>query len=73
MIHRVAPVMAGAILDVHDQILGFSQLTENCPDDLQIGLLAVAADIVYLAGRTLQQHGLDRAAVIHHVQPVPDL
>src|SRR5947207_4003430 len=65
-IHRIALVMAWAVVDKGDEACvrpvrrPRSQLVEQIADrghDLQIGALAIAADIVALAGPALDQHG----------------
>src|SRR5215813_9358707 len=66
-VHRVAPVVAGAILHELDQLLIAARLARTRLveqrakrfHDLQVGLLAFAADVVGLAGASLLQDGLD--------------
>ena len=65
--------MAGAILDVYDKVFALAGVGENELDDLDIGSLVVAADVVHLAGRALFKHSRNGGAVILNVQPVPYL
>ena len=53
VIDRVARSWPGAILDVYDKVFALAGVGENELDDLDIGSLVVAADVVHLAGRAL--------------------
>ena len=65
--------MTRTVLDVLDQVLALAEGLDDEPDDLDIRLFVVAADVVDLAVGALVQHGVDRRAVVGDVQPVADL
>src|SRR5690606_39937767 len=78
-IYRIAAVVPGAVLDVGDlraarlAVLARSTRVEQRADgidDLDVGTLGVAADVVGLADAALPEHRADRRAVIADVQPV---
>ena len=74
--------MTGAIGDMRDEpraappfIPGgkFVDRATDCLDDFQIGAFAVATDVVDLTHPSPLEHEPDCAAVVGHIQPVPDL
>ena len=73
VINGVPPVVAGAVLDVGDEALRLAQGLQDQTDDLDVGLLVVAADVVDLACFPLLQHRGDGGAVVLYMEPVPYL
>lgn len=69
----VAAVVALAVSDVLDEVFGLAELLEDGLDDVDVGTLIVAADIVDLADATLLQDQVDGMAVILNVEPVANI
>lgn len=63
-VHGVAPVVAGAIRHVPHQRVVCAQGVQHDVHHLQIGHLSAGADVVDLAGLSVQQHRLDPGAVV---------
>ena len=72
-VDSVAAVVALAVGDVLDEVFGFAELLEDGLDDVDVGALIVAADVVDLADASLLQDEVDGAAVILDVEPVADV
>lgn len=81
-IDGVAPVVAGAVGDVADLLFvglavgaraQFVEQRADGVDDLDVGLLVPAADVVGLAEPAGFEHAADGAAVVLHVEPVAHL
>lgn len=79
-IDRIAAIVTGTIRYIGDLIavgadLGhhFIQQIADGMNDVQILFLVMAADIVCLADHTSGNHGIKRAGVIFHIEPVTDL
>ena len=69
----VAAVVALAVGDVLDEVFGLAELLEDGLDDVDVGALIVAADVVDLADAALLQDQVDGMAVILDVEPVADV
>lgn len=69
----VAAVVALAVGDVLDEIFGLAELLEDGLDDIDVGALIVAADVVDLADAALLQDQVDGMAVVLDVEPVADV
>ena len=69
----VAAVVALAVGDVLDEVFGLTELLEDGLDDVDVGALIVAADVVDLADTALLQNQVNRMAVILDVEPVADI
>ena len=69
----VAAVVALAVGDVLDEVFGLAELLEDGLDDVDVGALIVAADVVDLADAALLQDEVDGAAVILDIEPVADV
>lgn len=69
----VAAIVALAVGDVLDEVFGLAELLEDGLDDVDVGALIVAADIVDLADAALLQDEVDGAAVILDIEPVTDV
>ena len=69
----VAAVVAFAVGDVLDEVFGLAELLEDGLDDVDVGALIVAADVVNLADATLLQDQFDGMAVVLDVEPVTDV
>ena len=69
----VAAVVALAVSDVLDEVFGLAELLEDGLDDVDVGTLIVAADVVDLADAALLQDQVDGMAVILDVEPVADV
>lgn len=69
----VAAVMALTVGDVLDEIFRLAELLENGLDNIDVGALIVAADVVDLADAALLQDQVDGVAVILDVEPVADV
>ena len=69
----VAAVVAGAVGDVVEVVLGPAEVLEDQLDDLEVVLLAVGADQVGLADLALVEDRPDRAGVVVGVDPVADV
>ncbi len=77
----VAAVVAGAVGDEGDEAAGVPaegglELVDEIADELdevEVGLLVVAADVVGLAKRSLSQNGPESLAVVADVEPVADV
>src|SRR5712691_7154941 len=81
-IHRIAPVVAGPVGDKADEARvrpmgrGWRELVEEAADlghDLEVGALAVTADVVALARPPANEDGMQRAGVILDIEPVADI
>ena len=70
---RVAAVVAGAVGDVGDQRLVAVGEREDAPDDLEVGELVRAADVVDVARLAPLEDGVDRGAAVLDEEPVADL
>ena len=69
----VAAVVALAVSDVLDEVFGVAELLEDGLDDVDVGALIVAADVVDLADAALLQDQVDGMAVVLDVEPVADV
>lgn len=69
----VAAVVALAVGDVLDEVFGLAELLEDGLDNVDVGALIVAADVVDLADAALLQDQVDGMAVILDVEPVADV
>ena len=69
----VTAVMALAVGDVLDEAFGLAELFEDSLDDVDVGTLIVAADVVDLADAALLQDQVNRMAVVLDVEPVADV
>lgn len=69
----VAAVVALAVGDVLDEVFGLAELLEDGLDDVDVGALIVAADVVDLADASLLQDEVDGVAVILDIEPVADV
>src|SRR5436190_2100446 len=76
----IAAIVAGAIGDKRFQRVTTRRLTPqfveqiaDAIDDLQVGPLAAATDIILFARPPLLQHGHDSGTVIVHVEPVTNV
>ena len=78
----VAAVVTGAVLNVGDLLLvglavgaraEFVEDGTEGMDDVEVGLLVPAADVVDLAYPARFEDAADGAAVVFHVEPVADL
>ena len=69
----VTAVMALAVGDVLDEAFGLAELFEDGLDDVDVGALIVAADVVDLADASLLQDQVDGMAVVLDVEPVADV
>ncbi len=69
----VAAVVALAVSDMLDEVFGLAELLEDGLDDVDVGALIVAADVVNLADAALLQDEVDGAAVILDIEPVADV
>ena len=72
-IDSVAAIVALAVSDVLDEVFGLAELLEDGLDDVDVGALIVAADVVDLADAALLQDQVDGMAVILDVEPVADV
>ena len=69
----VTAVVALAVGDVLDEVFGVAELLEDGLDDVDVGALIMAADVVDLADAALLQNQVDGMAVILDVEPVADV
>ena len=69
----VAAIVAFAVGDVLDEVFGLAELLEDGLDDVDVGALIVATDIVDLADAALLQDQVDGMAVVLDVEPVADV
>ena len=69
----VTAVVALAVGDVLDEVFGLAELLEDGLDDVDVGALIVAADVVDLADAALLQDQVDGMAVVLDVEPVADV
>ena len=69
----VAAVVALAVGDVLDEVFGLAELLEDGLDDVDVGALIVAADVVDLADASLLQDEVDGTAVVLDIEPVADV
>ena len=69
----IAAVVALAVGDVLDEVFGLAELLEDGLDDVDVGALIVAADVVDLADAALLQDQVDGMAVVLDVEPVADV
>ena len=69
----VAAVVALAVGDVLDEVFALAEFLEDGLDDIDIGALIVAADVVDLADTPLLQDQVDGMAVVLHIEPVADV
>ena len=81
-VNGVAPVVAGAVGDEADELAVVSPPCPRPPtiedgadrlDDLKVGALGAAADVVALAHNAASQHGLERGGVVLDMEPVADI
>src|SRR5262245_10070734 len=80
-VDRIAAVVSGPVLDESDQVgihavaarAGFVEQRANSAHYVDIGPLAVTADVIGFAGTTACQNGSYRAAVVEDVQPIADI
>ena len=72
-VDRIALVMAGAVGDVIDQGFGLAELAQDRLDDLEIGALVVAADVVDLTDTAFSNDQVDRRAMVLDIEPVADV
>lgn len=63
-VNGVAAVVAFAVGDVLDEVFGLAKFLEDGLDDVDVGALIVAADVVDLADAALLQDQVDGMAVI---------
>ena len=69
----VAAVVALAVGDVLDEVFGLAELLEDGLDDVDVGALIVATDVVDLADAALLQDQVDGMAVVLDIEPVADV
>ena len=72
-VNGVAAVVALAVSDVLDEVFGLAELLEDGLDDVDVGTLIVAADVVDLADAALLQDQVDGMAVVLDEEPVADV
>ena len=70
-VHAVSPVVAGAVFHRGDKGVRLSEDVEDAADEVSIGYLTVAADVVDLSVFALLEDQVDGSAVVFHVEPVP--
>ena len=63
--------MAGAVFDLCDEGVRLAEDVEDAADEVSIGYLTVAADVVDLSVFALLEDQVDGSAVVFHVEPVP--
>ena len=69
----VAAVVSLAVGDVLDEVFRLAELLEDGLDDVDVGALIVAADVVDLADAALLQDQVDSMAVVLDIKPVADV
>ena len=72
-VHRVAAIVPGPVLDLHDQRPRLAELLEQERHDLAVRPLRRAGDVVRLARLAVAQHEVDRGGVVADVQPLAPL
>ena len=72
-VDSVTAVVAFAVGDVLDEVFGLAELLEDGLDDVDVGALIVAADVVDLADAALLQDQVDGMAVVLDIEPVADV
>ncbi len=79
-IDGITAIVTGTVSHIGDLIAigaGFGHhLVEQVTDgmnDVQVLFLVMTADVVGLADGTCGDHGIERAGVIFHIEPVTDL
>ena len=72
-VHRVAPVVARPVLDLHDQRPRLAEVVEEERDDVAVGPFRRPGDVVGLARLAVTQDVVDRGGVVGDVQPFATL
>ena len=81
-VNRISAVVSGSILDEGDEPgmrhhrrirMQFIKNSANASDNFQIGLFAVASDVIALTHTPGLQHGAQGHAMVGHIQPVADV
>src|SRR6185436_13897149 len=80
-VDRIAPVVSRSILHHRNKVgvapalarAGFVQQGTQRMHEIQVLLLAVAADIVGLPGTAFRQYQANRFAMIQYIEPVADV
>ena len=72
-VHRVASVVAGPVLDLHDQRPRLAEVVEEERDDVAVGPFRRPRDVVGLARLAVAQDVVDRRRVVGDVQPFATL